>query len=271
MPNKESIEYINIIENIESIYLKVRDEGTNPKIRYTAFWITISALLILAGFLIYLTRYGEKNNLDMYSYIIGGIALCVFICMIIFIQREDNKKYKHHGLELEKPIWKSFQGETQKKCNQLIADKFDTSLINNNILSGLSYDIELIPTYIQIIEKRIKRFYIEPMVTEGRIPLLILFLTIGVQSIFFIFTKYETEPSLMLSISISILIISVALFFGLYMFGHFYKDLKNNKIEILNRVCDYLDAIRLKRIFEDINTKKKYIFINFIPTNKKNI
>lgn len=33
------------------------------------------------------------------------------------------------------------------------------------------------------------------------------------------------------------------------MIGHFYKDLKNPKIERLNRICDYLDAIRLKRIF----------------------
>ncbi len=255
MTNKDIIEYINIVDNIESIYLKIRDEGTNPKMRYIVFWVVITILLALAGALIYLIHNGDKSSLNMYSYIAGGIALSVIVGMIIFIQREDNKKYRYHELELEESTW-SFQVGTQKKYNQLIADKFDASLIENNLLSGLNHDIELISIYIQTMEKKIKRYYVEPMITEGRIPLLILFLTIGVQSIFFILTKYEADPNLMLAISILVLLVSGALFFLLYMIGNFYKDLKNQKTERLNKICDYLDAIRLKRIFEKIDSKR---------------
>jgi len=245
-------------EEIVEIYNHIINEGVNNKRKYYAAGILITLLFLVIFMIIYLIKKLDAGiNLNLISIILGLIGVSAFTGFILFIIKEDNRKYRYHKIQ-EETIREGLKNDTisKKIYNKYINEKFTNSLISNKILKGTNKDLDILDFHIQkynnvILEKQVNPFFI-----KGNVAFFILFITIAVQIILLFYQKYEKIDSILLSVSILILLISLSVYSIFFIISIFYKDINNKKINTLKRIVHHLEIIKLKRLHEDKTESK---------------
>lgn len=255
MEMNNDIEYVTIIQKIESIYDDIRKEGTNLRKRYLFAFLT-SIVNVISIILLTYFVWNKDIHTNTYSLLIGVINLLTILLFAIFIQREDNKLYRYYNIPLQKPIWKSFQPLAQRKLQQIITNKFENTLLSAKLLFCSYEDIRLIDSYISTFRRNINEKYFEPLVLTGRVSILVFLFNIGVDIVRGLSQGSEINFRLILFFVLLLVVVIISIYVGVFILGKFYMEIKNRRVNKFSRICDYLDAIRLKRIFEDINSKR---------------
>jgi hypothetical protein len=232
-------------EKIENCYKKVINVGIDPfEGRIVSYsFIGVSLLLFFGSILILMYKF----NIAIFL----GALLFTAMIYTFFYQFLNNKKYKYHGIELDKPIWFSFQKRALKEYNQIVCRKFEDELISIDLLLGVKDDIKLLEAYIQRFENQRKKLYREPIIVSGNISFIVLIITLVVQFSLELFNKNEDTIGDLILFILSVSVILVLTYLGIYMICRIWQDIANQRLCTQEKICDFLEVIRINRLLDN--------------------
>lgn len=239
-------------ERILEIFKSIINEGVSNKRKFIAAGIFITIITIVICLLIYLMENTEPGKgLNIISVASAILGVGSFIGFIIFMLKEDNRKYRYFNIQEEK-LKEGLKIRTTSKVmyHNDRNDKFENELINNDILTGtyVEKDIRIIDFHIKKGVDFISEREVQPLFLRGSVAFFILFITIAVQIAIVFFQYYEKLNSLFFAISVLIILFSISIYSIIYMVSSFYRDINNRKIASLKFMIKHLEIIKLKRI-----------------------
>lgn len=267
--NKKDYFYEN--EKVYEIFCGIINEGINHKRKYTAFGLLMSILIVVITSMVFTLNYVEPGKrLNVFSISLGLIGLASFIGLFIFMIKEDNRKYRYFNIQ-EESLKDGLKVRTLSKItyHNNRNDEYDDKLINDDILSGkdINKDIRILDFHINKAKETINEKIVQPLFLRGSVAFFIFFIGMGLQIAIVFFQFYQKLDSLFLSISILIMLVSIAIYSLFYMISSFYKDINNRKIATIKFMIKHLEIIKLKRLH---NPQKSILnkIVNIIYENR---
>lgn len=241
-----------IEDRIVNSYKEIINEGVNLFMRKLIFRFSVGTVLFsTVSFLFFNYYLPEYQHLYMWLFPLSFILIMV-ICVILF-QYLDNKKYLYHGLKLEMPIWRSFQKKAFREYNNIVCRKLYIRLISEGLLLNTKEDIKRLDIYILRFKNKKEKNYRKSVVVSGRISFLVLIITIGIQLISLFFDKNKDSIYDLLLLSLAVSLILGIIYFGLYTISRFWEDVVNRRFETQDRVCDFLELIKINCLLNNYN------------------
>lgn len=241
-------------ENVNEIINKILDEGVNNNRKYYAAGLLIGFLLLLVILLfIYMNDMG-KSTTKWIPVIMGFLGTIALFLLIRFMNKDDNRKYRHRSIR-EESLRESLKPYTESKRDLHNYDnaKCDAELINKGFLYHKEGDIELLDFHINNNNGYINENKKEPLFLKGSVSFFTLLISFAFQISLVVFDIYKNLDSTLFALSILIFLVFISLYALAYVIAIIYRDIKNRKIVRLKRINRHLNTIKLKRLHEKQN------------------
>lgn len=234
----------NIEDRIVNCYKKIINEGVNLSKKkfisnFIVFFIAIIFLLFSCCLL---------NSKFLFLWVFIVVFLLGMIVLVILLQNLDNKKFLYYGIELEKPLWRSFQNKAFKKYNNIVCSKLYAELVFERLLLNDKEDLKILDGYILRFEKNKKKNYRKSILVGAHVSFLVLIISQGIHFSSLLFDKNKDSIYDLFLHSFLVSFLLATIYFGIYTISCFVEYVVNRRFNTQDRICDFLEVIKMNCI-----------------------